>query len=399
MKILLVFDAGFSIDAEKLMTFLQVNLSHIKFTQYDSSFIIEDEIIVKNETFPAITEKIGKEINNYDRVFCFTTKQYNDNYFFHTQRNLSVFSFYGWSYLTDLPLSNGVIYFIIDKLALEIDKSEFRHRDTTGCVYDFLWDKKGVDDGMRQARFCANCLNRLSLGIVDETELKIFEDLKKLMNLLADASRWNKDILDGVEKKKANLDILAKRKVKNEIGVNIVIASPGDTEAERRVLLDSLERRFRLNNHEAHCGFRIIVNGWEDLASQNGYAQDVINQKIIAECDFVVAVFKHRLGTPTIDLDTGLQRAVSGTAEELLQALDKSNKHHPIGMAFFYSKAPVISLDLPEKDKIEKDWNRLTEFKKSIQSRMIYKPYTEVQELLETVLRDLEKNIMDYIEK
>jgi hypothetical protein len=94
-----------------------------------------------------------------------------------------------------------------------------------------------------------------------------------------------------------------------------------------------------------------------------------------------------------------LERSESGTAEELLQALDKTKDNHPIGMAYFFSKAPVISLDSSDKDKIEKDWQRLTNFKDSIKDKMIYKPYTDSSELMSIVLKDLEKNINDYIIK
>ena len=141
------------------------------------------------------------------------------------------------------------------------------------------------------------------------------------------------------------------------------------------------------------------VNGWEDLASQNGYSQDLINKKLINESDFVIAIFKHKLGTPTLNLSDREQKAESGTVEELLQALDNAKNNHPIGMAYFFSKAPVISLDSPDKEKIEKEWNRLTDFKKLIQDKMLYKPYTDSNDLLMIVLKDLEKNIIDYIVK
>ena len=124
-----------------------------------------------------------------------------------------------------------------------------------------------------------------------------------------------------------------------------------------------------------------------------------INEKIIAESDFVIAVFRHKLGTPTKDTVSGKKRAESGTVEELLQALDKTNDSCPIGMAYFYSQAPLVSLDNPEKTQIEKEWNRLSEFKESIKEKMIFKPYTENNELISIVLRDLEKNITDYIIK
>jgi len=68
-------------------------------------------------------------------------------------------------------------------------------------------------------------------------------------------------------------------------------------------------------------------------------------------------------------------------------------------MAYFHSKAPVISLDSADKDEIETDWERLSKFKKTIQDKMIYKPFTDGEQLLAMVLKDLEKNISDYIEK
>jgi hypothetical protein len=398
MTILLVFDKPFLIDQRKLKTFLEQHLSYVNFTFYNSELVLNETVISEETIASSLKVKLGDLPNKYQRVYCFTHKPYSDNYFTHVVGNITLMSFYQWNYYTDLPLSNGVVFFIARRIARTIDASEFRHQETTGCINDFLGDKKGVDDGMRQARFCPNCLDRISSKLNNEVQLSLFEDLKKIMNILSDASRWNKDILEKVEIIKTTVPIIKKRKIKNKKGVQVVIASPGDTETERKILLELLERKFRVNNHEDHCGFRIIVNGWEDIASQNGYAQDIINKNIIAECDFVVAVFKHRLGTPTIDIETNIERAPSGSAEELLQAIEKGNHNHPIGMAYFFSKAPVISLDLPEKDAIEKEWKRLTDFKKSIQNQMIYKPYTEAPELLELVLRDLEKNIIDYIE-
>lgn len=396
MKILLVFDDQFPVDKDKLIKLVQAKSEFIKFDLHQVKLSLVSGLVSKPDTFIEVQKLLEGVSGKYNKVFCFTQQQYNDNFFFHEHHDLTIFSFYAWNYLTDLPLSNGVLYFIIDFLALLLNYSDFRHTETTGCIYDFLQDKRGVDDGMRQSRFCSNCLKRLSVSLTDEDDFKIFDDLQKLMNHLSDASRWNKDILATT---KPISNTLGKRKPKRNDGVRVVIASAGDTNAERKILLDTLEVRFRRDNHESHCGFRIMVCGWEDLASQPGYAQDVINEKIISESDFVVAVFKHKLGTPTKDTTTGKKRAESGTAEELLQALDKSKDDHPVGMAYFFSQAPLVSLDNPDKDKIEKEWNRLSEFKETIKDKMIYKPYTDSNELLSTVLIDLENNIKDYLIK
>lgn len=396
MKILLAFDKDLDINKKGFLKFINSKTDHLRFDLYTSEIKFKEEYISKPESFNNLREDLKKEFENYDRVFCFTDKPYDDNYFFHEHNLLSIYTFYAWNELTNLPKTNGTLYFIIDYLALQVDPTGFRHQNETGCIYDFLWHKDGIDDGMRQAKICPNCLERLNEHLKDEEQFSILEDLKTLMNALSNSSKWNQDILKELN---TNNKKIKKRKSKKDKEINVVIASPGDTHSERKLLLDSLEIQFRKGNHESHCNYRIIVHGWEDLASQNGYAQDVINTKIISVMDFVIAVFKHKLGTPTFNQTTGEQIAESGTAEELLQALDYSKKDHPLGMAYFYSKAPVISLDSVDLDKIKSEWNRLGKFKKQIKSKMIYKPFTESKELLQTVLLDLEKNIIDYFEQ
>jgi len=397
MKILLLIDKNFDIDREKLKIFLASNCQHLEFKIFEKYFEITETILSKPKSFDKIRKQYADEFKDFDRVFAFTDIQYYDNYFMHEHQNLSIFSLAYWDLLTDLPKSNGLIYFITDYLALEIDSSEFRHKKTTGCIYDFLRDKRGIDTGMRLSGFCSNCLKRVSELITDDKTKGIFEDIKNLMDILSLSSKWNNDILESVKIKTSTT--LNKRKLKSNLGVNIVIASPGDTQQERQLLLNTLERRFRTDYHEKHCGYRIMVNGWEDLASQNGYTQDVINENMIKNADFVIAIFKHKLGSPTYDQNTGNQRAESGTVEELIQTLDNSDTKSPIGMAYFYSNAPIVSLDTPNFEIIADEWKKLNEFKKKISTRLIYKPYTELNELLNIILKDLEQNIANYITK
>lgn len=297
--------------------------------------------------------------------------------------------------MTNLPFTNGIVYFVAYYYALVLENSDFRHHETTGCIYDFLWSKEGVDDGMRQARFCSSCLARVNENIKTGELERLLNDLKALMNLLSNSSKWNQDVLISLRPRNTKI---VKRKCKIQGQINVVIASPGDTQTERLLLLDKLEIQFRRGNHEKHCNRRLIVHGWEDLAVQPGYPQDIINERIIKEMDFVVAVFKHKLGTPTIDLSTNRIRAVSGTVEELLQAMDNVQTSAPIGMAYFYSKAPTVSLDTPDFEIIRENWQKLELFKKDIQAKMIFKPYTEGTGLLDCIISDLEKNILDHFE-
>jgi hypothetical protein len=385
MKIFLAFDKDFPVEKEKLIEFLNQNQKFIEFELYDEALNLSANLIKFPKTFADIRKGLNKKRKIEDRFFIFTQKQYDNNYFFYRERNLAVFSFYGWANLTNLPIANGVLYFIIKTLALEINVANFRHQETTGCVYDFLWDKRGIDAGMRQARFCPECLERLNT-LKDKQDLQIFEVLKKFMNHLSEHSRWDTDILLLVKKPTT----LKKRKPKNSKMINVFIASPSDTQAERDILLNSLEVKFRQYNHEAHCKFRIAVSGWEDLASQPGYPQDIIN-RVIDKSDFVIAIFKNKLGSPTLDISTGKIRSASGTVEELSQTLDLSNNKKPIGMAYFYSNDDIILSD-NERERVQR-------FQKSIKNKMLYKEFTCVEELARAILLDLENNILEYIEK
>lgn len=360
MKVLLIFDKDFEVKRKEICDLLNELTNYLEF-HIETDIKLPDELITKPDSFELVSSQLVNPFESYQRVFCFTNKPYDDNYFLHEHNLLSIISVYGWSYLTDLPMSNGIVYFVIYYFALVLDTSDFRHHEETGCIYDFLWSKVGIDDGMRQAKICPNCLERINNNLSSDWQICLLEDLKKLMNHLSNSSKWNENVLNGFQK---NNKVFAKRKSKKEGEINIVIASPGDTQPERKLLLDSLEIQFRRGNHESHCKKRLIVHGWEDLASQIGYPQDVINNKIINECDFVVALFKHKLGTPTYHQDTGKERAESGTAEELLQTLDKSKTDLPLGMAYFYSKAPVISIDSSDLTTIKKNWDDLEKFKR-----------------------------------
>ncbi|QEM09186.1 hypothetical protein [Mucilaginibacter rubeus] len=183
-----------------------------------------------------------------------------------------------------------------------------------------------------------------------------------------------------------------KRKLKQPDIVNVLLASPGDTQIERAFLLDKLERKFRTDGHEAHCQRRLIVHAWEDIATQSGYAQDIINYKYLKNVDIVLAVFKHKLGTPTSH-SNGSIRAESGTAEELLYAINNNASKYPLGMAYFYERPPKVQLDAPDFQKVIDEWERLKKFKDSIKTKIMYKSYDGKLDLLNKACVDVAQNI------
>ncbi len=176
--------------------------------------------------------------------------------------------------------------------------------------------------------------------------------------------------------------------------IHVLIASPSDVFGDTESFLGKIERNFRIRNYERLCGYRVCVHNWTELSSVSGYAQDLINSKLVERMDFIIGVFKHKLGSPTIDINTNRKRAESGSAEELLQALDSNSSSY--AMLYFCSTAPVISIDSENLDNIRQEWKRLSNFRQEIQNKILYKSYIEEKELLNIILEDLLKNILTY---
>jgi hypothetical protein len=97
-----------------------------------------------------------------------------------------LFSFSGWNLLTNLPVTNGLLYFIASLLC---DRSGEVHQETTGCVNDFWWDKRGVDIGMRAAFICDDCRRRFT------GTRSLLVDGERLLDLVSNASRSGRDVL------------------------------------------------------------------------------------------------------------------------------------------------------------------------------------------------------------
>ncbi|MEL0457287.1 hypothetical protein WJN01_13695 [Flavobacteriaceae bacterium SZ-1-7] len=397
MRINIIIDENLEVDYDKLELLFNKHSKSIDFKVYKNEFSWDEEYIVYPRTHEKIYESLSKEeVNSYIN-FIFTDIQYINNFFYEGHENLVPFSLFDWDYLTNLPIENGILFFTTTYLARLLENADNRHYENIGCVYDFLGDKRGVDDGMRQASFCKNCLESLEQEVLSEEDEKLLEDLKLLLDLLSTSSKWNKSILDDIKKEPFQTN--KKRKAITEKEINVVIASPGDLIEERELLIDKLERKFRTDKHEELCKHRLKVHGWEDLASQNGYPQDVINERIIKNMDIVLAVFKHKLGSPTINQETGKERFPSGTAEEILFAIDNKNTDSPLGMVYFYSKPPAPSFEAENYNKLKSEWDRLKAFKHSIGNKVIYKPFTSKEELIEIASKDLMKNISELFEK
>jgi hypothetical protein len=159
--------------------------------------------------------------------------------------------------------------------------------------------------------------------------------------------------------------------------IRVMIASPGDVGAERRLARDVVHEWNAVN--AADRGLVLMPVLWETHASpaMGDRAQAIINEQLVRDSDLLVAIFWTKLGTPT-----GV--ASSGTVEEVESHL-AANK--PALM--YFSSAPV------RPDSVDEDQYRaLRDFKASCRSRGLCEEYESVAEFKEKLTRQLAQTII-----
>jgi hypothetical protein len=142
-------------------------------------------------TVQDLSPPLRSELTRFDLACMATSVPYDNNYFFASDGDCVIVSFSGWNLLTDLPITNGLVY-ILAALLLDSVGVDGAHDDTTGCVNDFLWDKRGIDVGMRAAFVCGACLD----GAPDDPSAgAVIADVRAMLDVLSRASRAHADVL------------------------------------------------------------------------------------------------------------------------------------------------------------------------------------------------------------
>ena len=196
MHILLIKDGNVIINLKEVTHLLNSICNTATFEYYPPDFSSGDKsefIDLEPEVEKIFTEtsKIIKDFTIY-----LTNRRYRDNFFFYTENNVQIISFYGWEYLTNLPKENGLLHFISDYFAFRVGGNQ-KHEENTGCINDFLSDKTGIDSCMKRGFICDNCLQKIKEKIGDSKNLtEEFADLIKILNVLSNASKWEKNVIE-----------------------------------------------------------------------------------------------------------------------------------------------------------------------------------------------------------
>ena len=143
----------------------------------------------------AVAKMLAGEIKDADMVLIVTARPYENNYFYEAENNLTIISFYAWEHLTSLPMENGVVFFLASILRYRLPLPD-PHDLTTGCVNDFLWDKSGVDLGMRSGSLCSSCQLHIEKQKLHPSVLASLRAIKAMLEPLKSASRANDNVLN-----------------------------------------------------------------------------------------------------------------------------------------------------------------------------------------------------------
>lgn len=203
--VLLASDGRTNVQIDALAKRLNQVCKHLKFESHPTPIDLIDATISNPETYKKIKAATDPLLARHSFIAIATERPYNNNYFSDANDRVVIFSFWGWSSLTNLPMNNGMVGFIDGLLASDLDADEMRHDDNTGCVYDFLWDKRGIDARLRSSVICRDCFGRLQkrasesplaeLAFFDCTVAEGYEDLITILDEVSQASKREVDIL------------------------------------------------------------------------------------------------------------------------------------------------------------------------------------------------------------
>lgn len=153
----------------------------------------------------------------------------------------------------------------------------------------------------------------------------------------------------------------------------VMIASPGDVHEERQSAREIIHDWNYI--HSLSTNSVIMPVGWETHSSPDlsGRAQELINERVLADCDLLVGIFWTRLGTPT-------GKSASGSVEEI-------ERHLLAGKpAMIYFSTKPIAPDQFEAQQ----YQAVKEFKQWCQDRGLTQTYDSIDDFREKFRRELQ---------
>jgi hypothetical protein len=160
--------------------------------------------------------------------------------------------------------------------------------------------------------------------------------------------------------------------------IPVMIASPGDVHSYRAIARDVLHEWNYIHTVSRHLV--LMPTGWETHSSPElgGSAQELINDRVLEDCDVLIGIFWTRLGTPTAT-------APSGTVDEI-------KRHVAAGKPalIYFSSQPVAPESIDQKQ-----YSALTTFREWCKSQGLVETFSEENDFREKLRRQIQIALND----
>jgi hypothetical protein len=188
MKVVIYTDNTLPIALGPICKILNSIFNDIIFSIGKESLIIKDSSITVPDIYQKIPKKVMNEAKKFDLSILCTNIPYVNKYFWESDGTIMIISFNDWNLYTDLPITNGLLYFIASILADE-KRVGSTHEKNIGCLNDFWWDKTGINTGMRAAYLCGHCRENY------QGDQKFILELQNLLDFISSSSRLVRDVV------------------------------------------------------------------------------------------------------------------------------------------------------------------------------------------------------------
>lgn len=155
--------------------------------------------------------------------------------------------------------------------------------------------------------------------------------------------------------------------------IQVMIASPGDVTVERNIVREEIAKWNYVNSLRSNIV--LLPMGWETHSSPElgERPQELINKRILKNCDILIGIFWTRLGTPT-----GKEK--SGTVEEIKEHVDAGKP-----AMIYFSSQPIN----PSKVDHEQ-YAALQSLKDSYRPAGLIEEYENIEQFREKIGRQIQ---------
>ncbi len=161
--------------------------------------------------------------------------------------------------------------------------------------------------------------------------------------------------------------------------VKVMIASPGDVVKERGIIREVIAEWNVV--HSEDKGIVLLPVGWETHATPDmgDRPQEIINKQVLKDCDVLVGVFKHRIGS-----DTG--KSISGSVEEIEEHIATGKPT----MLYFSTEDVPRNHDASQLQAVK-------DFEKSLQGKGLYANYDNADDFKAKFQRHLAQKLIQSV--